>query len=87
MKFFKFLFWFPVLLILIVFASYNSQMVDFNLWPFMLEAKVSGSLAMRSGPSRAWCHCTPLRRFHAAPEAGASRSSGRWRPRGAHGEK
>ena len=46
MKFFKFLFWLPVLLIVIVFASYNNQMMSFNLWPFMLEVKISGALAI-----------------------------------------
>ena len=46
MKFFKFLFWLPVLLIVIVFASYNNQLMSFNLWPFMLEVKISGALAI-----------------------------------------
>ena len=46
MKFFKFLFWLPVLLVVIVFASYNNQMMSFNLWPFLLEVKISGALAV-----------------------------------------
>lgn len=46
MKFFKFLFWLPVLLIVVVFTSYNNQMMSFNLWPFMLEVKISGALAI-----------------------------------------
>ena len=46
MKFFKFLFWLPVLVIITVFAAYNSEPVNFNLWPFLLEAKISGSLAI-----------------------------------------
>lgn len=46
MKFFKFLFWLPVLLSVIVFSSYNNQMMSFNLWPFITEVKISGSLAI-----------------------------------------
>jgi len=46
MKFFKFLFWLPVLLVVIVFASYNNQMMSFNLWPFIAEVKISGALAI-----------------------------------------
>lgn len=46
MKLLKFLFWLPVLLVVIVFVSNNNSEMSFNLWPFMLEIKVSGSLAI-----------------------------------------
>ena len=70
MKFFKFLFWLPVLLIVIVFASYNNQMMTFNLWPFMLEVKISGALAIIGlilfgyivAKVDAWFSYSPIRR-------------------------
>ncbi len=46
MKLLKFLFWLPVLLVVIVFVSNNNSEMSFNLWPFMLEIKVSGALAI-----------------------------------------
>jgi len=46
MKFFKLLFWFPVLVAVVVFVSYNNQPMSFNLWPFLLEVKISGALAI-----------------------------------------
>jgi len=32
--------------VVIVFASYNNQMMSFNLWPFIAEVKISGALAI-----------------------------------------
>ena len=49
MKFFKFLFWLPILTIVIVFVTTNSEKMSFSLWPFLPEnskISVSGPLAI-----------------------------------------
>ena len=46
MGFLKFLFWLPILLVVIIFAANNNTAMEFNLWPFELEVKISGALAI-----------------------------------------
>ena len=42
----KFLFWLPVVLVVIIFTANNNPTMEFNLWPFGLEVKISGALAI-----------------------------------------
>lgn len=49
MKFFKFLFWLPVLLVVIVFVSSNNEKMSFSVWPFLpseTKIDISGALAI-----------------------------------------
>ncbi len=51
MKLIKFLFWLPILTVVVVFVSTNSDKMSFSLWPILPEDTkigVSGSLAIVS---------------------------------------
>ena len=49
MKFFKFLFWLPILAIVVLFVTANSEKMSFSLWPFLPEntkIDIAGPLAI-----------------------------------------